>query len=195
MGVVPTVLIGCGAVTVLFLIVWAAVYTRRLTAELQAIKADPLEIERKQLERGAELAHLRAESEVPTPAITDEDTIRALSNRLASLEGTLPNLRSAIESYDSLTRRVSALETEIPGLADAWERFSDSMDRKDKRDGERDRRGRKKETQLAGDAAQEFLGPLGSGTGVPGVTPPGAPPITNGGSRAIVGKGRNRGPK
>ncbi len=131
----------------------------------------------------------------PAPAITEDDTIRALSNRLAAIEGTMPNLRQQIDTFQSLTGRVSALETEIPGLADAWERFSDSMDRKDKRDGERDRRGKKKEVQLAGEAAQEFLGPLGSGTGVPGVTPPGAPPLNGPGVKraGIVGKGRRRG--
>lgn len=128
----------------------------------------------------------------PEPVITDDDTIRALSNRLAAIEGTMPNLRQQIDTFQSLTGRVSALETEIPGLADAWERFSDSMDRKDKRDGERDRRGKKRETQLAGEAAQEFLGPLGSGTGAPGVTPPGVPPINNGPTRNIVGKGRTK---
>jgi len=128
----------------------------------------------------------------PEPVITDDATIRNFSSRLAAVEGALPNLKSAIESFESLARRITALETEIPGLADAWERFSDSMDRKDKRDGERDRRGRKKEVQLAGDAAQEFLGPLGSGTGAPGVTPPGVPLSTNGPTRNIVGKGRTK---
>jgi len=191
MGLIPEVLIGCGAVAVLFLIVSAAVYTRRLTAELQAIKADPLEIERKQAEREA--------ARVPEqPVIDHDDTIRALSNRLAAIEGTMPNLRQQIDTFQSLTGRVSALETEIPGLADAWERFSDAMGKKEKRDLERDRRGQKREVQLAGDAAQEFLGPLGSGTGVPGVTPPGAPPTTNGPSatqRNIVGKGRMKGPR
>lgn len=131
----------------------------------------------------------------PEPVINEDDTIRALSSRLAALEGALPNLRQQVDTIHSLAGRVSTLETEIPGLADAWERFSDSMDRKDKRDGERDRRGKKKETQLAGDAASEFLGPLGSGTGAPGVTPPGVPPTKNGPSRNIVGRGRIRGAK
>jgi len=131
----------------------------------------------------------------PEPVITQDDTIRAFSQRLAAIEGTMPNLRQQIDSFQSIASRVSALETEIPGLADAWERFSDSMDRKDKRDNERGRRKEKKEVQLAGDAAQEFLGPLGSGTGVPAVTPAGAPPLNNGPTRNIVGKGRKRGAK
>jgi len=131
---------------------------------------------------------------LPEPVITEDDTIRALSNRLAAIEGTMPNLRQQIDTFQSLTGRVSALETEIPGLADAWERFSDAMGKKEKRDLERDRRGKKREVQSAGDAAQEFLGPLGSGTGVPAVTPAGAPPL-NGPSRSIVGRGRARGAK
>ena len=129
----------------------------------------------------------------PAPVIGEDDTIRALSSRLASLEGSMPNLRQQVDSIHALTGRVSNLETEIPGLADAWERFSDSMDRKDKRDGERDRRGKKKETVTAAEAAQDFLGPLGSGTAVPGVTAPGAAP-KNGKRRGIVGGGgRGRG--
>jgi len=126
----------------------------------------------------------------PDPVISDDDTIRALSSRLASLEGSMPNLRQQVDSIHALTGRVSNLETEIPGLADAWERFSDSMDRKDKRDSERDRRGGKKKREeiTAAEAAQDFLGPLGSGTAVPGPTSPGAAP-NNGKRRGVVGGG------
>ncbi len=123
----------------------------------------------------------------PEPLISGDGTIRALSERLASLEGMVPALRAQIESYTALAQRLAALETYVPNIADAYERFTDSSDRQQKRDGERERYSKKREAATAGDAANALLGLPGQGTAVPGPVVPGA--AGNSKRKGIVGSG------
>lgn len=126
----------------------------------------------------------------PEPLISGDGTIRALSERLASLEGMVPALRAQIESYTALAQRLAALETYVPNIADAYERFTDSSDRQQKRDGERERYSKKREAATAGDAANALLGLPGQGPAVPGPVVPGAAGKKRNGIVGGGGRGR-----
>jgi len=122
----------------------------------------------------------------PEPVFSSEGAIRAISERLAALEGMLPALRAQIESYTALAQRLAALEVNIPNIADAYERFTDSTERQIKRDSERDRHQKKREALNAGDAAQALLGLSGQGPAVAGTVPAAA---GNTKRRGLVGGG------
>lgn len=127
------------------------------------------------------------------PLISPDVTIRALSERLAALEGMVPALRGQIESYSALAQRLAALEAYVPNIADAYERFTDSSDRQQKRDKERERYSNKRERETAGEAAQALLGLPGQGPAVPGSAPGAAGNTRPAG--IVGGGGRGRRPR
>lgn len=92
----------------------------------------------------------------PAPTVSDDRsaTIGALSERISALEGQVPNLRAGIDGFAALAQRVTAVEAHMPGLQDAYETYADSLNRKDKRDTERERRAGK----TAGETAAELVG-------------------------------------
>ncbi len=107
--------------------------------------------------------------------------LRQISERLAAIEGEMPTIRVQMNGFAALTARMTAVEGTIPALLDQSEKFTDILDRKMKRDGERDRRGAK----TAGDAASALMGM------VPGDTDGAAPsaPSRKKKLRGLVGQG------
>jgi len=95
---------------------------------------------------------------VVTPDIEAGDVVlRSMSARISALEGRLPALAGALDSFTTLATRLSAIETAMPGIQEAYEKYADAVNRADKRDTERARkegntRGRE-QAQTAGDAA------------------------------------------
>jgi len=148
-------------------------YMRRVAVGARSVPVEQEErgITPAELQEYMEQNHQLAQTAPPEPALSSEGAIRAISERLAALEGMLPALRSQLDSYSALASRMAALEANIPTIADAYERFTDSTERQIKRDSERDRHKKKRETQNAGDAAQALLGLSGQGPPAAGAVP------------------------
>lgn len=128
----------------------------------------------------------------PEQPHVEESVLAGLSQRLATLEGTVRVLSSDSAGSVELVGRVSKLEQQLPAIADAYEAFTDAFGRKDKRDGERERRS---EGRTAADAALsafgENAGPLAAAT-APNGPPASAAPNSAAWSGAFVGSGRRR---
>lgn len=90
----------------------------------------------------------------PAPTADYTETFRAISARVAALEGQLPAITAGIDGFSALATRVTAVEAHMPGLQDAYETYADSIARKEKRDDMRDKRAGK----TAAEAAAELVG-------------------------------------
>ncbi len=84
--------------------------------------------------------------------------IRSLSERIAALEGRIPALAGQLESFTALTSRLASLEASMPSIQEAYEHYSDAINRADKRDTERARRVTKtRERKTGADAVNEMM--------------------------------------
>jgi len=109
---------------------------------------------------------------------TQDALFRSMSERISALEGRIPVLSEALNSFTAVATRMSALESAMPALQDAYERYGDQVARADKRDTERARKGEKDQARQK--SAAEAAAELGFNA-VPPQQPPGnvaAPPQT-----------------
>jgi len=130
----------------------------------------------------------------PTPAdpTTLDSLLSSMSQRLAATEGRLGAMAAELQQVAILNSRVAAIETNMPGMQEAYEKYSDSINRADKRATERARVETKTQGfQTAGEAAADLAGAAGAG-GIPALTQPVAPKPTNKRAGLLGSGGRNR---
>jgi len=126
----------------------------------------------------------------PADPTTLDSLMQSMSQRLAAAEGRMGVIAAELQAVAILNQRVSAIEANMPNLQEAMEKYSDSVNRADKRATERARVETKTQGfQTAGEAAG-LLGAAGAG-GEPALTQPVAP--TNNRRAGLLGSGgRNR---
>ncbi len=123
----------------------------------------------------------------PEPVNLDS-LIQTFSQRLASVEGRVGSLAAGLEGLSVLQQRVAGIETHMPALQEAYEKYADQVYRADKRDTERTRVERKKESnQTAGEAAAVLSGAAGGGGNLP--TQPAAPQNESTKRAGVLGQG------
>jgi len=129
----------------------------------------------------------------PADPTTLDSLLSSMSQRLAATEGRLGAMAAELQQVAILNSRVAAIETNMPGMQEAYEKYSDSINRADKRATERARVETKSQGfQTAGEAASDLLGVAGTG-GDPASTQPAAPQPTNNRRAGLLGSGgRNR---
>jgi len=89
---------------------------------------------------------------------TSEAVVLALSQRIAAVEGQLPGLADGLRGFVQLGNRLSLLESQMPSVQEALEKYTDAVQRSDKRVTERGRRSDKtRERQTAADAVSEMM--------------------------------------
>lgn len=127
----------------------------------------------------------------PADPTTLDSLLSSMSQRLAATEGRLGAMAAELQQVAILNSRVAAIETNMPGMQEAYEKYSDSINRADKRATERARVETKSQGfQTAGEAAS-LLGAVGNG-GEPALTQPAAPPTNNKRAGLLGSGGRNR---
>jgi len=128
----------------------------------------------------------------PADPTTLDSLLSSMSQRLAATEGRLGAMAAELQSVAILNQRIAAIETNMPGMQEAYEKYSDSINRADKRATERARVETKSQGfQTAGEAAG-LLGAAGAG-GEPALTQPAASQPTNNKRPGLLGSGgRNR---
>jgi len=118
--------------------------------------------------------------------------LSSMSQRLAATEGRLGQVAAELQAVSILNSRVAAIESNMPGMQEAYEKYSDSVNRADKRATERQRvelQSAEKSFQTAGDAAAALMGADGAG-GTPTLTQPSAPTERMAGLVGSGGRGR-----
>lgn len=127
----------------------------------------------------------------PADPTTLDSLLSSMSQRLAATEGRLGAMAAELQQVAILNSRVAAIETNMPGMQEAYEKYSDSINRADKRATERSRVENKTQGfQTAGEAAASLAGVAGTG-GEPASTQPVTP--TNNKRPGLLGSGgRNR---
>lgn len=78
------------------------------------------------------------------PFSTDPQIIRALGERIVLLESRLPTFQAALDSYGNLTQRLADVEGRLPNLIEAYDKFSQNVQNADKRAATRASRDSKK---------------------------------------------------
>jgi len=127
----------------------------------------------------------------PADPTTLDSLLSSMSQRLAATEGRLGAMAAELQQVAILNSRVAAIETNMPGMQEAYEKYSDSINRADKRATERARVDTKSQGfQTAGEAAA-LIGAAGNG-GEPALTQPAAPQPTNKRPGLLGSGGRNR---
>ncbi len=96
-------------------------------------------------------AAITPEPGVYVPTGTDSSVIRALSERLALVEGRYNSMSPIIEGYGTMSERMMALEAKLPGLIDVLDKLDSTTKNSEKRKDQRVRDQAKRDAKDDGD--------------------------------------------